>query len=463
MVHKPEYLHTVSGVYYFRRRVPKDLRELVGKEFFKDTLETRDLFEAKIRLRRAASENDALIEKLRANKPQSQQPPRMYLADDGSLMLDYQNPFAPKPYGKTVEQLLPEILSAKTYSQASIDGLKLATRRFREVCGEIDVTLIKRSHAELYRNTLQRLPTYPPHKVRSMVAPDQADWADVQGSKRLSLKRVNDGLMWIKLILDYAYNKTAAFEGRDWTNPFIGFITKVKETETEDRRPFSNSQLKIVFGPDHYSQQCSNAAFFWIPLILLFTGARLNEIAVSAAVDVVDDEVPYLDLLSRDNGRTAKTLAGYRLVPIHQTLIDLGLMEYAEMMRSTGEKHLFPTLPHHRGRHRADKLSEGFISSFRNYGKANPQTKLNTPLLTTHSLRHSFETNALTDGVAPEMLDIFLGHTPVGEGRKSYAKTLRENPTAMKRNVLDHMRFPDVSWMKKMAAEILETTKSRSD
>lgn len=442
---------TIGDTYYFRRRVPVDLLERVGEKYFKRTLNTKDLQEAKIRLRRVASEHDELIKKLRSELMLSSAAAETWLATDGTLMMRYQDPLAPKPYGKSVSQLLPDVLGAKPYSQASIDAMKLAARRFTEICGEIDVTHVSRYHIETFRDVLRRLPKYPPHKVRRMMAPDQADWADMNGTNRIGVKRINDALMWVQHILKYAYDKTSAFQDRAWTNPVSGFVTKVREGEMEERLPFSIEQLEIVFGRDVYGQ-AATPALFWVPLILLFTGARLNEISQSAAVDVVNSGTPHFDLFSRKNGRTAKTAAGYRKVPIHQDLIDLGLLEYSKVLQDAGENYLFPELPHHRSRHRADKLSDAFITMFRGHGQKHPQSELNTPHLATHSLRHSFETNALGAGVEAEMLDIFVGHTPVGEGRKHYAKTLRQQPDVMKRTVLDKMNFPDVSWMCDLAA-----------
>lgn len=41
------YKHPKTGVYYFRKGVPKDLQKIIGKTVFKTSLKTKDLKEAK--------------------------------------------------------------------------------------------------------------------------------------------------------------------------------------------------------------------------------------------------------------------------------------------------------------------------------------------------------------------------------------------------------------------------------
>jgi len=58
--------HPKSGVYYFRRTVPDDLRETIGKTAIKESLGTKDVREAKRRAHPVAARVDADFAKARA-------------------------------------------------------------------------------------------------------------------------------------------------------------------------------------------------------------------------------------------------------------------------------------------------------------------------------------------------------------------------------------------------------------
>ena len=72
----------------------------------------------------------------------------------------------------------------------------------------------------------------------------------------------------------------------------------------------------------------------------LFSGARLGELANLALTDfeIHDNVKVYLI-------RKGKTAQSRRIVPVHSTLLQLGLWEYVLHLRSIQETHLFPHRP----------------------------------------------------------------------------------------------------------------------
>ena len=89
-------------------------------------------------------------------------------------------------------------------------------------------------------------------------------------------------------------------------------------------RPFADTDLKIIFEPRRYLQHNSTSDDFWLPLLGLFTEARLGELVVVEAADVSVNSVSGVRVLTvagqNENSR--------RDVPIAQTLIDLGFLDY---------------------------------------------------------------------------------------------------------------------------------------
>jgi integrase len=90
---------------------------------------------------------------------------------------------------------------------------------------------------------------------------------------------------------------------------------------------------------------------YWIPLILAYTGARRAEIAGLAPSDIgLIDGIPAITIQAHEwrgikgeaPGTTDPRLKLTRTVPIHEHLLELGLMEHASAMLAGGRKLLFP-------------------------------------------------------------------------------------------------------------------------
>lgn len=80
---------------------------------------------------------------------------------------------------------------------------------------------------------------------------------------------------------------------------------------------------------------------FWIPLVLLLSGARSAEVVGLDCEDVVIDcETPHL-VLKVNEHRRLKNRSSRRLVPIHPYLIELGFLSFARQQKQVGGR-LFP-------------------------------------------------------------------------------------------------------------------------
>lgn len=81
---------------------------------------------------------------------------------------------------------------------------------------------------------------------------------------------------------------------------------------------------------------------FWVPLLQLFTGCRLSELAMPLC-DVVTDEhtVSYLRI-SPNEDRRLKNDGSQRIIPIHPDLEAIGFLDYVRTMRERNESKLFP-------------------------------------------------------------------------------------------------------------------------
>ena len=130
----------------------------------------------------------------------------------------------------------------------------------------------------------------------------------------------------------------------------------------ENRRPsYTAAQLNTFIASPLFSQ-CRGAGKehvpgdvavrdhrYWIPLLCLFTGSRVTEIAQLHVDDVaVEDDVPLI-LLTHDEG-SGRHVKGKksRIAALHQILIDAGFVDYwraqIERAQRDGNRQLFPKL-----------------------------------------------------------------------------------------------------------------------
>ncbi|MGF6969039.1 hypothetical protein OKW43_006067 [Paraburkholderia sp. WC7.3g] len=138
------------------------------------------------------------------------------------------------------------------------------------------------------------------------------------------------------------------------TNPFSGmkYPEKVVELNRKTvRTAFTMAQVNEVFASPvwtrgHRPEKGGSDAAFWVPLLGLHTGARVEDLCRLTSADVVQRDGVWCFHL-HDSKRESR--AGYRTVmrhvPAHHSLLQLGWLDYVESRRSADSSAwLFPDL-----------------------------------------------------------------------------------------------------------------------
>lgn len=119
------------------------------------------------------------------------------------------------------------------------------------------------------------------------------------------------------------------------------------QKDSVQKSAYSSDELKLIFEGQEYAKRTANdPAKFWIPLLLLYSGARLNEMCQLLCEDIVIDDGVYCIRISDDATarQRVKNDASKRLVPVHSKIIDLGFLEFVESRRKAGGGKLFVSL-----------------------------------------------------------------------------------------------------------------------
>ena len=184
-------------------------------------------------------------------------------------------------------------------------------------------------------------------------------------------------------------------------NPMRGLRLPDDVAKRDKRHPFSDEQLRAIFNAPLY-RGCLDGergyaktglerprnARFWVPLIALHTGMRLNEICQLDTADIREIESVHCIAVSEQSlqgssDKALKTVASERLIPIHPMLISSGLLAFVMQRRQSGQTKLFEEIdPGPRGK-RAVAFSKWFTQFTRACGAYQPRTSF-------HSFRHNF-------------------------------------------------------------------------
>ena len=107
---------------------------------------------------------------------------------------------------------------------------------------------------------------------------------------------------------------------------------------------FSPAELDVIFEPNNLLTQ-RKPHEFWMPIIALYTGARINEIAQLKLTDIKKVDDLWVFDINDEDGNSLKSESSVRAIPIHPILLELGFIEYIEDVRNlSGAIRVFPYL-----------------------------------------------------------------------------------------------------------------------
>lgn len=143
----------------------------------------------------------------------------------------------------------------------------------------------------------------------------------------------------VREFLNWADNKSYGVPER-----LVGIIKLEGKIKKAKLRPFTPDDLDAIFATKWYAQdKITKPSKFWVPLMSLYSGARLEELSQLRVEDINKvDGVWCFAISDEGEGQSTKTAAACRIVPIHPFLIGLGLLTYVRQRGKRGQ--LWPEL-----------------------------------------------------------------------------------------------------------------------
>ncbi|MNF86354.1 hypothetical protein D3C84_687870 [compost metagenome] len=175
------------------------------------------------------------------------------------------------------------------------------------------------------------------------------------GEERLNGATVEKMIVRLGVLHKFAYKK--GYTTVDPTRTDKPFIPKKASRTTrtiDEADSFSASDLKAIFSGYIYAGTDTGAIdlvfpyHFWLPLLGLFTGGRLNEICQLDLEDIIQEAATGIwyiritdDTDDKPLSKSLKNESSHRLLPIHDELIRAGLLSFVEQARAESRKKLF--------------------------------------------------------------------------------------------------------------------------
>lgn len=266
-----------------------------------------------------------------------------------------------------------------------------------EIVGDISAGSFTKRIAKSYKDTLCRLPPnyskkpqYADLKTNEIIA--------LKPAETLTAKTVNKRLQTVSALFNWAQKNSYCTD-----NPLEGMSVKITTRAADRRDPYSDAELYLIFGSRGFVKPNGEQPNqYWLPILALFTGARLEELAQLLVNDITQkDDIWYLDINLRGKKRL-KSSSSERRIPLHDSVIEFGFLKFLQEQEKKGCERLFPELSEQR---------DGFGQSFQKwFGRQKDKKGFPKFKKSFHSLRHTVTDRLRNAGVEQSKISAILGH-----------------------------------------------------
>lgn len=268
-----------------------------------------------------------------------------------------------------------------------------------EALGDTPIGSINAQRARDYKGILSKLPSNRSKRkpYRDLCVQDLIN-IKIPKAHLLSNPRINTYITQASSLYKWAMDN-----GYVASNPFSGKQIKDKTAAHTKRQAFNADDLKRLFSaPEFVTNKRKHPHYYWLPLIALYSGARIEEICQLSLADIRQEGSTWVFDINDSDERKLKNESSRRLIPIHSKLVELGLLEYMQQLKAKKMIRLFPELKHQRDGY--SQASSKWFGRFRKrHGVAHRQKSF-------HSFRHTFTDTLKQLCVSKEQMAALLGH-----------------------------------------------------
>jgi integrase len=322
--------------------------------------------------------------------------------------------------GIALEGSFEEFLKIKKINWKKAGGMEKSYRQtyfpiLKEVFGQVKTGDLTKSNVNELIQIVTSIPSNR-HKIKEFKNLSLRDFLKTEIPKEQLLSPVT-----LKKYLDqfgtyFRWLKSVDYSLINLDEPLKNI--KINRPRSQDQKDkFTKEEIRKLFNSKQYVNGThKKPSEFWVPLIALYTGARLNEICQLSMRDCYEDEslkrwvFNFNEDPSEALDKSIKKPHHKRPVPFHKRLIELGFLEFIKFQKSKKATRVFSELPYVSDENKyGDKIQRWFN---RTYKKNCGITSENTSF---HSLRHTVITHLVNEkDVDPNKIATGLGQVAIG-------------------------------------------------
>lgn len=239
-----------------------------------------------------------------------------------------------------------------------------------------------------------------------------------------------------------SYCQRQRFFPRDEDLPTVGktLLSHAERKKLSFYKAFIRDELRAIFAADKLLA-LQKPHEYWMPLLCLFTGARIGELSQMYLPDIYQESDNYwvIAIRDREGFQRLKTNAACRIIPIHPVLIELGFLDYIEdvKMAVPESSRVFPYLRYDEHNGFGDVPSESFARYLDSLGIHDDEK-------TAHSFRKTANQRLKDGGIDVPIRCQLVGHEKEGVNETVYATDISTaNLLAVLR---EKLLFPEVDF-----------------
>ena len=405
------YLKMIGETYYFYRRCPEFLKDIIPSRFISFSLKTNNKEYAQILEKKISYCLEEVSFALRIDTISKEEAGRRLQKVGVRVCTLCQAKIKPapevfnKPKGQKASWLFERykeqrIREGRWVEKTALENSSCAMLFFK-VAGDHSPTYYTHQMLMNFKSVLQQLPPkmniMPKTRGKSI-----ARILAMRHEKLLSVSQINKYLICIG-----AYFRWLTSHEYISSNPAHHLLlSKSKKTRPEDERgAFSVNEMRKI--RDLLREQKESfkpwSSRFWVPFIAIYSGMRVAEISGLYLSDIKKYDGIWCFDVNDENDKRLKTAASRRKVPIHPCILAENFLDYWAEKFEEGQERLFPDIKREKFNGYGRQVSKYFSKWNRRY-----ITK--DPLLTLYSGRHSIANELKQCGVASEVISELLGH-----------------------------------------------------
>jgi len=287
-------------------------------------------------------------------------------------------------------------------------------RLFIDLIDDVPLTNVGAAQIDVFRDAMGNwpararvMPEYKKLSARQIV--ERGRKQDVAG---LNVRTIEKHLDRLRVFFNWAVQRREIDR-----NPIAGLrLQTTAEKYETTRRGYKAHELRMLFDTERRALHCAaDPMFFWLPLLALFTGARVGELAQLSVSDLDQVAGVWGVHIAPEALKRVKNKQSKRFVPLPTRVLDMGFLAYAADVKGAGFGDLFPGGSASAKNGLGDRVSRWFNRSY-----LRKVCGIQDAEVCFHSFRHTLLTAADRLGFSEAQAGALTGHAARSVQAKHY-------------------------------------------